>query len=42
MVVYVSSQDGKIDLSELRYFFRTCGQTDVVADLWPKDHAQKG
>lgn len=24
--------DGKIDLSELRYFFRTCGQTDVVAD----------
>eukprot|EP00434_Breviolum_minutum_P000057 symbB.v1.2.000048.t1/scaffold2.1/size812218/2 len=31
-------RDGKIDLSELRYFFRTCGQTDVVADLWPKDH----
>jgi hypothetical protein len=27
-------QDGKIDLSELRYFFRTCGQTDVVAELW--------
>lgn len=25
-------RDGKIDQSELRYFFRLCGQTDVVAD----------
>lgn len=24
-------RDGKIDQSELRYFFRLCGQTDVVA-----------
>jgi len=37
-------RDGKIDLSELRYFFRTCGQTDVVADgfwkLLDRDHSE--
>lgn len=29
-------RDGKIDRSELRYFFRTCGQTDAVADMFWK------
>lgn len=33
-ISFPMTQDGKIDLSELRYFFRTCGQTDVVAELW--------
>ncbi|CAJ1437648.1 unnamed protein product, partial [Effrenium voratum] len=27
-------RDGKIDRGELRYFFRTCGQTDLVADMF--------